>query len=127
MKKIFLIIIFIFITTSSYPDVMQKIDKDCKQLGFKEGTLELSKCKLELLVLEKKMKVESTKLETAKAHAEAAKQTARATEAQARAAAATARASEAIAHAEHWRNSQSLSKKGMRMLSGNCTLGKGNC
>ena len=55
-----------------------------------------------------------------------AKQTAIATEAQARAAAATARASESIAYSTHWRNSRSLSRQGLRMLSGACTLGK-NC
>jgi|TARA_B100001971_G_C17765375_1_gene322260 citrate lyase gamma subunit len=126
MKKLLLILGFVFIATFAYPDVMQKIDNDCKSLGFVEGSLELSKCKLELLVLEKKLKLENTKLEVAKAHVEAAKQTAIATEAQARAAAATARASESIAHSEHWRNSRSLSRQGLRMLSGACTLGK-NC
>ena len=53
MKKIIFTLATLFICLSANADV-QQVDKECKELGFKSGTPELAKCKLELLVLNKK-------------------------------------------------------------------------
>lgn len=119
MKKILIALFFVFISSTAIADIKLKVDKECKELGFKNGTPELAKCKLELLVLNKKMNLEQQKLQAAEAQAQAAEATARATE-------MSAAAAQSLANSSAWRNNQTLMKQGQRMLSGACTLGV-NC
>ena len=119
MKKIFLTIFFVSFCSLASSDIKSEVDKECKELGFKEGTPELAKCKLELLVLNKKMNLEQKKLQAAEAQAQAAEATARATE-------MNAAAAQSLARSSAWRNNRTMMKQGQRMLSGACTLGV-NC
>ncbi len=72
MKKLFIPLVLLFCISVANADMKEAVTKECKELGFKEGTQELAKCKLELLVLNKQMKLEEKKLEAAEASAEAA-------------------------------------------------------
>ena len=121
MKKIILILILTLPLGTPYStaDIKSQVDRECKELGFKEGTPDLAKCKLELLVLNKKMDLEQQKLNAANAQAKAAEATARATE-------MNARAAESLASSSSWRNSMTLIDKGQKMMTGQCTLGY-NC
>ena len=121
MKKIIvLLILFLPLEFSiSIADIKKQVDKECKELGFKENSSDLAKCKLELLVLNKKMNLETQKLKAANAQAKAAEATARATE-------MNAIAAESLARSSQWRNSQTLMKQGQKMMTGQCTLGY-NC
>lgn len=116
MKKILIALFFIFVSSTAIADMKLEVDKECKELGFKDGTPELAKCKLELLVLNKKMDLEQQKLKAAEAQAQAAEATARATE-------MSAAAAQSLANSSAWRNNQALMKQGQKMLSGACTLG----
>jgi len=116
MKKLFIPLVLLFCISVANADIKEAVTKECKELGFKEGTQELAKCKLELLVLNKQMKLEQKKLEVAEEQAEAAKATARATE-------MNAYAAQSLANSSAWRNNQTLMKQGQRMLSGRCTIG----
>ena len=115
MKKIFVALILVFCISAANAD-MESIKKECIDLGFKEGTQEIAKCKLELLVLQKQINLEQKKLEAAEASADAARATARATE-------MSAAAAQSLANSSAWRNNQQMMQKGQRMLSGRCTLG----
>jgi hypothetical protein len=119
MKNLIVIIFTLLFFSLANADIKKQVDNDCKELGFKVGTPELAKCKLELLILSKKMNLEQKKLDAAEAQADAAEATARATE-------MNAKAAESLARSSKWRNSQTLINKGQNMLSGNCTLGV-NC
>lgn len=120
MKKyqIFLTIVLIsFVySTFSYSDIKTEVTKECRELGFKDDTPEMSKCKLDLMILSKKMNLENKKLKAAEAQAKASAEAARAAE-------LNAAASSSIANSESWRNSRSLIQQGQRMMSGACTLG----
>ena len=118
MKKIFVTLILVFCISAANADI-ESVKKECADLGFKEGTQEMAKCKLELLVLQKQMNLEQKKLEAAEASAEAARATARATE-------MNAAAAQSLANSSAWRNNRALMQQGQRMLSGACTLGV-NC
>ena len=115
MKKIFVALILVFCITTANAD-MESVKKECIDLGFKEGTQEIAKCKLELLVLQKQMNLEQKKLEAAEASADAARATARATE-------MSAAAAQSLANSSAWRNNQQMMQKGMDMVTGRCTLG----
>jgi len=118
MSRLIIILILIFPLNISIlqADIKSQVDKECKELGFEEGTQDLAKCKLELLVLNKKMNLEKQKLNAANAQAKAAEATARATE-------MNAIAAESLARSSQWRNSQTLIKQGQKMMTGQCTLG----
>ena len=105
-----------FLVTSASTSADEQIDKQCLELGFKDGTPEIASCRLELLLLKKQTKLEEKKLQAAQAQVQASRQ-------QAAAAAATANATQSIANSEAWRNNRRLMQQGQRMLSGRCTLG----
>ena len=116
MYKFFYLLLFLFFCSIANADSMTKVHNECIQLGFKDSTPELAKCKLELLVLNKKMNLEQKKLQASEAQAKAAEATARATE-------MNAAAAQSLANSSAWRNNQALMKQGQRMLAGACTLG----
>ena len=116
MNKFFYLVLFVLFCSVANADSMTKVHSECIQLGFKDATPELAKCKLELLVLNKKMSLEQKKLQASEAQAKAAEATARATE-------MNAAAAQSLANSSAWRNNQALMKQGQKMLSGACTLG----
>jgi hypothetical protein len=121
VKKFLVIISLIFFLNPNYvlSDTKNDVEKECKELGFKENTPEIAQCKLEMMILSKKMNLENKKLEAAQAQAKASEEAARAAE-------LNAAASRSIANSESWRNSRSLIQQGQSMMSGRCTLGV-NC
>jgi hypothetical protein len=128
--KILIIIIALMFSASTYAVDKNAIYNQCIELGFKDKTPELAKCRLELLVLSKKTNLEEQQIKASQAQAEAAKANAiaaeaqtRATMAQTRAAEASARAQQSLAHDSNQRQSRELIERGQRMMSGACTLG----
>jgi len=92
---------------------------ECKELGFNIGKKDFTECSVQLYTLYKEEALETQKIKTAERQAAAAKKQAIAAQKQAKAAEEQARQSRI-------KNSNALMKKGMNMLSGNCTLGV-NC
>jgi|TARA_B110000285_G_scaffold141350_1_gene158133 hypothetical protein len=119
IKKLVILVPLVICFSAVNADIKTEVTKECKELGFIEGTSEIAKCKLELLVLNKKMSLENKKLEASEAQTRAAEATARATE-------MSAAAAQSLANSSSWRNNQDMMQRGQRMLSGGCTLGV-NC
>jgi hypothetical protein len=110
-----------------------KIGYECGELGFEESGQEFADCKLQLLTLYTEEEIEERKIIAAVEQAEAAQRQAAASAAQAEqarrqvvAARAEAEAAERRAYNSRQRASNELSRRGLRMLSGACTLGV-NC
>ena len=93
-----------------------KAKTECLDLGFNEGTNDYADCNLKLSTLYKEEAHEQQKILIAQQQAKAAKRQAAAAEAQ-------ARATEQQAYEARRRNSQAQIERGMKMLSGGCTLG----
>ena len=108
------VIIFFILFVKAYAN--EDINKQCLDLGFKDGTPEIANCRLNLLLLDKQTVLEEKKLKASEAQLKASRS-------QAEAAAATAQATQSIANSQAWRNNQTLMKQGQKMLSGGCTLG----
>tara|TARA_B100001093_G_C26735003_1_gene974006 strand:- start:517 stop:1362 length:846 start_codon:yes stop_codon:yes gene_type:complete len=89
---------------------------ECRELGFKMGVKDFSDCSMQLFTLYKEEALETQKIKIAERQARAAKKQAAASRKQAEAAEKQARAS-------RQKNANTLMNKGMKMLSGNCTLG----
>ena len=104
----------------------EDIKNECKELGFKDGTPEIAKCQLDLLVLQKQMNLENKKLQSSQAAVAAAQASAAAAQATARASEMSARASQSIANSQAWRNNEQMKSQGMGMIVGKCNFGY-NC
>ena len=63
VKKFLVIISLIFFLNPNYvlSDTKNDVEKECKELGFKENTPEIAQCKLEMMILSKKMNLENKK------------------------------------------------------------------
>jgi hypothetical protein len=120
MRYFYIIIITTCFTLSSNASDMLSVHKKCLDLGFKEKTTELANCKLEILLLEKKTILEEKQIKAAEAQAEAARATAAASE-------ASAKAQRSLANTAASNRAQEQSDRGLRSLSGDCSLLKGNC
>ena len=100
---------------SSYSEEKKIINKECLELGFKDKTPEIAKCRLELLILFRKTLLEEKQIMAAEAQARAA-------EANVKAAEATARAQQSLARDSRRRSNDALIKRGMGLINGTCTL-----
>jgi hypothetical protein len=116
MNKIFKLVIIIFLTMFVKAYANEEINKQCLELGFKDGTPEIANCRLNILLLNKQTKLEEKKLKAAEAQVKASRS-------QAEAAAATAQATQSIANSQAWRNNRTLMQQGQKMMTGQCTLG----
>ena len=114
---------------SSYSEEKKIINKECLELGFKDNTPEIAKCRLELLILFRKTLLEEKQIMAAEAQTRLAQRQAQASEAQAKAAEANVKAAEATARAQQSlardsrrRSNDALIKRGMGLINGTCTL-----
>ena len=116
MLKKLLPIIFLFSSLACfnlYAGEKENIHKECLDLGFKVNTIEHAKCKLELLILSRKISLQEKQVQAA--------------EAQARAAEANAKANKRSADIARSEKNQRTMEKGLKSLSGKCNLMMGNC
>ena len=120
MRLIIIFLITLFFSIKLNAADMQSIHNKCIELGFKEKTNELANCKLEILLLEKKTVLEEKQIEASKAQAEAARATAEATE-------KSAKAQRSLARTEANEASRKAGQRGLRSLTGECSLLRGNC
>ena len=120
MRIIIIFLVTLFFSVKLNAADMQSVHKKCIELGFKEKTNELANCKLEILLLEKKTVLEEKQIKAAEAQAEAARATAEATE-------ASAKAQRSLANTASSNRAQEQLDRGLRSLSGECSLLKGNC
>ncbi|MBT7815684.1 MAG: hypothetical protein HN566_02980 [Polaribacter sp.] len=114
---------------SSYSEEKKIINKECLELGFKDKTPEIAKCRLELLILFRKTLLEEKQIMAAEAQTRLAQRQAQASEAQAKAAEANVKAAEATARAQQSlardSRTRALDKTILRsqgLISGRCTL-----
>jgi hypothetical protein len=97
-------------------DANKKASEECLTLGFSSETTEYADCNLKLSSLYKEEALEQQKIYLAEQQAQIAQRQANAAKAQAQAAQRQAAESQR-------RNSNALMQQGMKMLSGQCTLG----
>jgi hypothetical protein len=97
-------------------DVNFRAQDECLKLGFTEGTQDLANCKLKLVSLYKKEAIEEQKIKIAQEQTKMARR-------QEMAAKKQATAQQQIAYQAHQKNSNALKQQGMKMLTGQCTLG----
>jgi len=129
MLKKLLTYIFMFIiltcanlyAASSYSEEKKIINKECLELGFKDKTPEIAKCRLELLILFRKTLLEEKQIMAAEAQARAA-------EANVKAAEATARAQQSLARDSRTRALDKTILRSQGLINGSCTLANlSNC
>jgi hypothetical protein len=99
-----------------FANVNDRAQDECTKLGFVDGSDDLANCKLKLTTMYKKEALEEQKIKIAQEQTKAARL-------QEFAAKKQAAAQKRIAYQEHQKNSNALKQQGMKMLTGQCTLG----
>ena len=97
-------------------NVNDRAQDECTKLGFVDGSDDLANCKLKLITMYKKEALEEQKIKIAQEQTKAARL-------QELAAKKQANAQQQIAIQQHRKNSNALMNQGMKMLTGQCTLG----
>jgi len=96
-----------------YAGEKEDVHKECLDLGFKVNTTELAKCKLEILILSRKISLQEKQVQ--------------ASEAQARAAEANAIANKRSADLAQTKAGMEQMNRGLKSLNGLCNIMAGNC
>jgi hypothetical protein len=99
-----------------FASVNDRAHSECTNLGFTEGSNDLSSCKLKLTTMYKKEALEEQKIKIAHEQTKAARL-------QEFAAKRQATAQRQIAAQQRRQNNNAMINQGMKMLSGGCTLG----